>query len=633
MLRANVVTTLNTKHSISSSYLLLSNTVSRELYQLPYCQSSRIPPVSTAVGRDLLLPNDKMPNKYSHSVVLAHYSSIGLINLPNDQYVAYLKTYPSSKRTSIASRSQVYSIRTQGSITPSTGYTNRYRIVEDDAPLLRPSASRREQGGRARRNIVIASDEGSSDECIILHKKHGPAEVAPSQSQNKTQDHDLRTEKRRLPSVSTYTGRLSSDASEAVVNASTQEQKWEKEQEQASSGAEPELKRSSLSVINLNDFESLPAPRGADSASNEVVQPVFASSSAPKTNHISSLSVLANGRPASSLTQETRIYRRDPLEEPNFDDFPDKQRSEVTITAYNNTDPLSSPAVPRSQFSRPYSSKLPSPSSDVPAPLKKRLDSASDVNRDSTKLKPPRRNHSYDSISSMNSNDDGHIPTALPPVLPSKSQKLPRTKSAKVSPASRDPRLDEDVIDPDFFDTLKGGPHTSSTLATKQRFTNVRSNPNPSPSSSGPSRQPSRHSDDHTQQEPDFWRGLEEMLSDSDASVVFPPDIAKYKARDVEALPTLKSDKIPRNMNEDGALKRPSTAPGPKSTSRDAIASTAPLPEGRSRITVTKNGSSNKVKVAAPSNTVNLVDTSPPKKEKGGFLRKLRKKTPDERKP
>ena len=33
-----------------------------------------------------------MPSKFSHSVVLAQYSSLGLIDLPNSQHVAYLNS-------------------------------------------------------------------------------------------------------------------------------------------------------------------------------------------------------------------------------------------------------------------------------------------------------------------------------------------------------------------------------------------------------------------------------------------------------------------------------------------------------------------------------------------------------------
>lgn len=49
-----------------------------------------------------------MPNKFSHSVVLSHYSSLGLIDLPNSQHGAFPNSYlpPSSSTSSTASKAQ-----------------------------------------------------------------------------------------------------------------------------------------------------------------------------------------------------------------------------------------------------------------------------------------------------------------------------------------------------------------------------------------------------------------------------------------------------------------------------------------------------------------------------------------------
>src|SRR2546423_5307965 len=38
-----------------------------------------------------------MPNKFFHSVVLTHYSSLGLIDLPNSHHVAYVNSCPTNK--------------------------------------------------------------------------------------------------------------------------------------------------------------------------------------------------------------------------------------------------------------------------------------------------------------------------------------------------------------------------------------------------------------------------------------------------------------------------------------------------------------------------------------------------------
>jgi hypothetical protein len=555
-----------------------------------------------------------MPNKYSHSVVLAHYSSLGLIDLPNDQFIAYLKTYPSSRRPSTVSRSQAHSIRTHGSNTPSTAYGGRHRILEDHSPGPRSVTSRREYGGSIKRNLIVESDEGSSDEHVILHRKYEQIESAPPW-QKKKHDHELRTEKRKLPSGSTYTGRSSSEVSERPVPT--------ERRQQPPSQDKSEPKTSPPSIINLNDYEFGPGSQAAEASRTQPVEPRTTPSSAPKLNHISAQALSVNERSASSFTLETTVYSPDSQLEPNFDDFSDKHLSEVTITGLDTADSESSPAVPTSQVSRfPAASPPISPSTKVPAPLPKRVDSAAGFTGNASKQKQLPPNSSYDSISSINSDD---LTTALPPVVPPKSQKTLRPKAEKMVPASRDPRISEDVIDPSFFDTLRGGPRPTTSASSRKRFDALHSHPPPPVPRTSTSY--SRHSADHANPNPDFWRGLEEMLSDSDASVVFPPDIAKHRPRDAVIPPAAKTDRGIRKGTDDGELKRPTTAPGPKTSSRDAFATTEPLPDGRSRITVTKNASLDKPGNAGALTTVQLVDTSPQTNSNKGFLRKLRKKS------
>lgn len=567
-----------------------------------------------------------MPNKYSHSVVLAHYSSLGLIDLPNDQYIAYLKTYPSSGRTSISSRSKAHPNGTQGSTTPSTGYGGRYRILEHDIPSSTSITGRREYLGpvTSRRNVIVESDEGSGDEHVTLHRKHEPIEFVP-QPQRRSAGHELRTEKRKLPSISTYTGRSSSEVSEGVVPAETQQP--------APSENMGEPKRSPPSIINLNEYELMPAAQAPESASTQHPEPAASLSADSKMDHIAGQVMPVNGRTASSVTEETGVYHPNPQLEPDFGGFSDQRFSEVTITGVNNADKDSSSSVPKSQFSKSFTSDQHTGSSSKgPVPLPKRVDSAAGFNRNPMKQRQPRRNHSYDSISSIDSKDVVHLTTALPPVVPPKSQKPLRNKTGKNNPTSGDRKVDDDAIDPSFFETLRGGPRQTSASPTSQRFAGLSSNPPPLPSR--PSQQYSRKSADHAPPNPDFWRGLEDMLSDSDASVVFPPDIAKYKPRDSDIAPARKPDTIPRDRMDDGELKRPTTAPAPKTSSRDAFASHEPLPNSQSRTTVTNNnGGLDKPKDFRKLTTVELVDTSAQKKGKRGFLRKLRKRSYKERMP
>lgn len=564
-----------------------------------------------------------MPNKYSHSVVLAHYSSLGLIDLPNDQYIAYLKTYPISARSSITTKSKVRTNGTSRSVTPSTGYSARYRISGDNASTSRSVTSRREYGGTARRDIILESDEGSSDEHVVLRKKFEPYEPPP-QSQRQPEVRDLRTEKRKLPSISTYTGRSSSEASEGLILSEPPPPL----PPQASSRVRGEPRISPPSVINLNDYELEPAAEAPKAASNQHSGPDTKHSSSRKPNHLAVQAIPANSKPPSSMTRDTEIYHPDPEEEPDFAGFSDAHISDVTITGIHNADTDSSPIISTSQFPKSSTIKHPAPLTNGPLTIPKRRDPATSSNQTSATLRQPRRNRSYDSISSMDS-EMMHSTTALPPVVSRKAQK-PLHESGKNSVASRDPLDSDDEMDPSLFETLKDVPHRTSVSPSRKRFGGLYSHS--PPLTSRPSQQSSQKSPNHASPSPDFWRGLDEMLSDSDASVVFPPDIAKYKPRDSAPAPLLKSSKTPMYRTEDGESKRPTTAPAPKTSNRDAFASNEPLTNGRSKSTIPSKGSLDKPTDAGKVTTVRLVDTSPPRKEKNGFLRKLRKKSYDQNK-
>jgi hypothetical protein len=566
-----------------------------------------------------------MPNKFSHSVVLAHYSSLGLIDLPNDQYIAYLKTYPGSTRTSISSRSRAHK-GTHGSNTPSTSYGGRYRILEDDVPSSTSITGRRQYSGpvSSRRNVIIESDEGSGDEYVTLHKKHAPTELAP-QSRSRTEAHELRAEKRKLPSVSTYTGRSSSEVSGGPLPA-------EKQQPVLSANTS-DRETSRPSVINLNEYELKPTAQAPKSSSLQHPAPALAPSSDKKSKQITGQATDVNKPPPSRVVDETPVYHPNPQIEPDFDDPLDNHFSEVTIRGIDTGDKNTSLSVPRSQLSV---SSTPNQhialSSNGPVPPPKRVDSIADVKGNLTKQKQPRLNRSYDTISSIGSEDLVHLTTALPPVVPPKPQKPSGKNPEKNGPTWGDASVDDDAIDPRFFETLRDGPRQNSASPSRQRFAGLSSNP--PLLAPRTSQQYARSSSDHTSANPDFWRGLEDMLSDSDASVVFPPDIAKYKPRDSDMAPALSPQNIPRHRTNDGELKRPTTAPDPKTSSRSAFTSNEPLPGGQSSSSMLKNKETlGRLGDSGKLTTVELVDTSAPKKGKRNFLRKLRKKSHYEKSP
>jgi hypothetical protein len=560
-----------------------------------------------------------MPNKFSHSVVLAHYSSLGLIDLPNDQYIAYLKTYPRSTQTSISSRSRAQR-GTQGSTTPSTSYGGRYRILEDDVPSSTSITGRRHYSGpvSGRRNVIIESDEGSGDEYVTLHKKHAPTELPP-QSRRRNDSHELRTEKRKLPSVSTYTGRSSSEVSGGPLPPETQRP--------VLSANTSDRETSRPSVINLNEYELKPTAQDPKSASLQHPAPALAPWTDSKTNQITGQAMAVNKPTPSRVLDETPVYHPNPQIEPDFDDPLDKHFSEVTITGIDTAIKDASSSVLRSQLSSPSTSNHDTAlSSNGPVPPPKRVDSIADANRNPMKQKQPRLNRSYDTISSMGSEDLVHLTTALPPAVPPKTNKPAGKKTGKNGSTWEGASVDDDAIDPRFFEALRDGPRQNSASPSRQHFAGLSSNP--PLLAPRTSQQYARSSSDHASANPDFWRGLEDMLSDSDASAVFPPDIAKYKPRDSEGAPPLSPNNIPRHRTNDGELKRPTTAPDPKTSSRSAFTSNEPLPGGQSGSSMFNNKEAlGRLEDARKLTTVELVDTSAPKKGKRNFLRKLRKKS------
>jgi hypothetical protein len=116
-----------------------------------------------------------MPSKYSHSVVLAQHSSRGLINLPNEQYVDYLKSSPlltteAPLRPTTASskpRSRAISTKTYGSERLAAEKTFRQQSSLD---RLAAGAHQHQAGNRrfrgAPRRIILDSEDEDDDEAL-----------------------------------------------------------------------------------------------------------------------------------------------------------------------------------------------------------------------------------------------------------------------------------------------------------------------------------------------------------------------------------------------------------------------------------------------------------------------------------
>lgn len=550
-----------------------------------------------------------MPNKYSHSVVLAHYSSLGLIDLPNDQYIAYLKTCPTSRRTSTTSGSRADGAGTHGSHTPSSDYSTRRRYLAEHPPASRSLTSRTEYRSNSGRDVIIESDEGSAEEGVALHTRLDS--IRHDQKPQRAESQQTKAQTKRPPSsVSTSARRASSPTSDRSSPRPVADR--------ASLPHAPT--RSPPSVINLNQFEGAPAQS----------EPTTSTSWGLKRDHISGQVRPANANAKTSpSTTETRVCTLNPHEDLNFDGFSDRHLSELTITAPSQTlNTSQSPNVPRSQFSiAPSHGQRFSSSSTARASPSKRVHSTPGVDRNAPRQiqLQPLRNASYDSISSINSDDMVHLTTALPPMVPTHPQKKPYPEPAKICPPSRDPEINDDAIDPKFFETLRSGPGTSATSPPRPRNEALGAYPSTSSnwSSLQSSRQSSADSIENTPPNPEFWRGLEEMLSDSDSAV--PPDIVKRKPRHDNAPATTTVDESFRNGTADQESKRPMTAPAQRITSPEIPHKENVLSKGRSKIT--QRGDVEK------SGNIRPVDTPSQKQPKKGFLRKLTKKNQSERRP
>ena len=111
-----------------------------------------------------------MPSKYSHNAVLARYSSLGLIDLPNTQHAAYLNTLPSISNAAPRSRSRAYSNSTKTSITLST--SNSIKESTSVEQLSAPAYLDMTRGDelRAPRRVIIDATAGSESEVEELKR-------------------------------------------------------------------------------------------------------------------------------------------------------------------------------------------------------------------------------------------------------------------------------------------------------------------------------------------------------------------------------------------------------------------------------------------------------------------------------
>ena len=130
-----------------------------------------------------------MPSKYSHSVVLAQQTSCGIISLPDDQYIDYLKSSPLITTRQPPLRvltppkipPRAVSARINGSERVAVQSSLRHQTSSDQLSggTHRQEPSNGRSYGTAQRQIVDYGEEGSDDRFDGANRFSRPSNVAP----------------------------------------------------------------------------------------------------------------------------------------------------------------------------------------------------------------------------------------------------------------------------------------------------------------------------------------------------------------------------------------------------------------------------------------------------------------------
>ena len=157
-----------------------------------------------------------MPGRYSHSVVLAHYSSKGLINLPNGQHLAYVNSSPAASRRTVAStKSQPRSLPASESRSRSATFRSG-----DRGGRRNSKSPWRSNGDASSQRIVIDVTRDFEDEGVDLGSSRSPVhelEALPARNitptikghvrqTSETFPQKAKAEQRERPQTALYTG-------------------------------------------------------------------------------------------------------------------------------------------------------------------------------------------------------------------------------------------------------------------------------------------------------------------------------------------------------------------------------------------------------------------------------------------
>lgn len=125
-----------------------------------------------------------MPNKFSHSVVLAHYHVLGLIDLPNDQYLAHLNSGPPASLRKRGTPSNTQSARRKASDAEDIDEGARHRSDPGQAPQVPAPSNLAESPQIPKPRVIIDIDDVSEDDFTAIQSSL--QEQAPSTSMSRT---------------------------------------------------------------------------------------------------------------------------------------------------------------------------------------------------------------------------------------------------------------------------------------------------------------------------------------------------------------------------------------------------------------------------------------------------------------
>lgn len=147
-----------------------------------------------------------MPSKFSHSVVLAQYSSLGLIDLPNSQHVAYLDSCPPPTSRAPGAVSKPQSDPNTASHAGNSNENIRQSSVPGQITHVSALGDPSERLQIIGKSVIIGTG---------VKSENGPSTSQPQGQEKKSSTSTIRKSDRSTQWNSTRSGIYSTDASDS----------------------------------------------------------------------------------------------------------------------------------------------------------------------------------------------------------------------------------------------------------------------------------------------------------------------------------------------------------------------------------------------------------------------------------